>query len=99
MSAFAFNSRPIFADWSSVCHFISQTHESWAHKIVRFYVQTEELPAEPVTHYLIMTGIAGFVNHFSGLGRQRNCQIVAHPERGLGDALLALQLGHDSSSL
>ncbi|CAE6965253.1 unnamed protein product [Symbiodinium sp. CCMP2592] len=42
--------------------------------------------------FIVLTGIAGFVNHFDGLGLVPNAQLVLNPSAGLGSHLLQLKI-------
>ena len=79
--------RPIFRSLQAVQRFTGH-HPGYQEKVLKFFVGGEG--EEPIPHFLVMTGVAGFCNHFAGLARQGNVKLVAYPKRGLGDKLFVL---------
>ena len=67
-----------------------KTHDAYRDKIFAFDVQLDDEHDKYERRYQVATGLAGFVNHYTGRLRRPNAKVILRPEHGLTDGLLMM---------
>ena len=71
------------------------TAQALSRKIVEVHFSTPIDENPKITYYFVMTGLAGYVNAYTGIIQRPNAQLVFNADRPLGQYSLQLRLSSD----